>query len=37
MGDREINVFRWNGRKLTPGKSLKTENAGPESFATAWP
>jgi len=37
MADREINVFRWNGRKLTPGKSLVIKDAGPESFATAWP
>ena len=22
MADREINVFRWDGHKLTPGKSL---------------
>jgi DNA-binding beta-propeller fold protein YncE len=37
MADREINVFRWDGRKLTPGKSLVIKDAGPESFATAWP
>jgi DNA-binding beta-propeller fold protein YncE len=33
----DINGAGTDGRKLTPGKSLKTENAGPESFATAWP
>ena len=37
MQDREINVFRWNGKTLTPGKSLTIKDAGPESFATAWP
>ncbi|HET7881090.1 MAG TPA: YncE family protein [Acetobacteraceae bacterium] len=37
MADREINVFRWDGHKLTPGKSLTVKDAGPESFATAWP
>ncbi len=37
MADREINVFRWDGHKLTPGKSLVIKDAGPESFATAWP
>jgi hypothetical protein len=37
MADREINVFRWNGHKLTPSKSLLIKDAGPESFATAWP
>ncbi len=36
MQDREINVFRWDGRTLTAGKSLPIQGAGPESFATAW-
>jgi DNA-binding beta-propeller fold protein YncE len=37
MADREINVFRWDGQKLKAGKSLAIKDAGPESFATAWP
>ena len=37
MADREINVFRWDGQKLKAGKSLVIKDAGPESFATAWP
>jgi DNA-binding beta-propeller fold protein YncE len=37
MADREINVFRWDGHKLEAGKSLVIKDAGPESFATAWP
>jgi DNA-binding beta-propeller fold protein YncE len=37
MADREIYVFRWDGHKLKPGKSLEIKDAGPESFATAWP
>jgi DNA-binding beta-propeller fold protein YncE len=37
MADREINVFRWDGHKLKAGKSLVIKDAGPESFATAWP
>lgn len=37
MQSREINVFRWDGRKLHQGKSLPIKDAGPESFATAWP
>ncbi|HWX98901.1 MAG TPA: beta-propeller fold lactonase family protein, partial [Mycobacterium sp.] len=37
MADREINVFRWDGQKLRAGKSLSIKDAGPESFATAWP
>jgi 6-phosphogluconolactonase (cycloisomerase 2 family) len=37
MADREINVFRWDGQKLRAGKSLAIKDAGPESFATAWP
>ena len=37
MQDRKVEVFRWNGKTLTPGKSLTIDGAGPESFATAWP
>jgi DNA-binding beta-propeller fold protein YncE len=37
MQDRTIEVFRWNGKTLTRGKSLPIQGAGPESFATAWP
>lgn len=37
MADREINVFRWDGHRLTPGRSLVIKDAGPASFATAWP
>jgi DNA-binding beta-propeller fold protein YncE len=37
MQDHAIEVFRWNGKTLTPGKDLPIEGAGPESFATAWP
>ena len=37
MQDRTIEVFRWDGKTLTRGKSLPVEGAGPESFATAWP
>jgi DNA-binding beta-propeller fold protein YncE len=37
MQDRKIEVFRWDGKTLTRGKSLAVEGAGPESFATAWP
>jgi DNA-binding beta-propeller fold protein YncE len=37
MQDREIYVFRWDGHKLTPGKSLAVKDAGPAAFATAWP
>jgi DNA-binding beta-propeller fold protein YncE len=37
MADRAVEVFRWDGRSLTRGPSLKIEGAGPESFATAWP
>ena len=36
MQDREINVFRWNGKTLSAGKNLPIQGAGPESFATAW-
>ncbi|HBK08348.1 MAG TPA: mandelate racemase [Acetobacteraceae bacterium] len=36
MQDREINVFRWDGKTLTAGKNLPIQGAGPESFATAW-
>jgi len=37
MRERTIEVFRWDGKTLTPGKSLPIPGAGPESFATAWP
>jgi DNA-binding beta-propeller fold protein YncE len=37
MADREIYVFRWDGHKLHAGRSLPIKDAGPESFATAWP
>jgi DNA-binding beta-propeller fold protein YncE len=37
MQDRTIEVFRWDGKTLTRGKSLAVAGAGPESFATAWP
>jgi WD40 repeat protein len=37
MQDRKIEVFRWDGKTLTRGKSLDVHGAGPESFATAWP
>jgi DNA-binding beta-propeller fold protein YncE len=37
MQDRKIEVFRWDGKTLTAGKSLTIDGAGPESFATAWP
>jgi DNA-binding beta-propeller fold protein YncE len=37
MQDRKIEVFRWDGKTLTRGKSLPVVGAGPESFATAWP
>jgi DNA-binding beta-propeller fold protein YncE len=37
MQDRAIEVFRFDGKTLTRGKSLKVDGAGPESFATAWP
>ena len=37
MADRAIEVFRWDGKTLTRGKSLPIKGAGPESFATAWP
>lgn len=37
MQDRKIEIFRWDGKTLTRGKSLAVEGAGPESFATAWP
>ena len=37
MQDREIDVFRWNGKTLTAGKPLVIKDAGPESFATSWP
>jgi len=37
MQNHKIEVFRWDGKTLTRGKSLAIENAGPESFANAWP
>lgn len=37
MADREIYVFRWDGHRLSPGPSLVIKDAGPASFATAWP
>jgi WD40 repeat protein len=37
MQDRTIEVFRWDGKTLTRGKTLPIQGAGPESFATAWP
>ena len=37
MADRAIEVFRWDGKSLVRGRSLKIQGAGPESFATAWP
>lgn len=37
MADRSIEVFRFDGKTLKRGKSLKIQGAGPESFATAWP
>jgi DNA-binding beta-propeller fold protein YncE len=37
MADRTVEVFQWDGKKLTPGKPLAIKGAGPESFATAWP
>lgn len=37
MAAREIDVFRWDGHKLTAGKPLAFKDVGPESFATSWP
>ena len=37
MQDCKIEVFRWDGKTLTRGKSIAVDGAGPESFATAWP
>jgi DNA-binding beta-propeller fold protein YncE len=37
MQDRTVEIFRWDGKKLTRGKVLLIKGAGPESFATAWP
>ncbi len=37
MQDRKIDVFRWDGRKLRQGKPLPIKDAGPATFATAWP
>jgi DNA-binding beta-propeller fold protein YncE len=36
MQDRTVEVFRWDGKTLTRGKTLPIQGAGPESFATAW-
>ncbi len=36
MGDQTISVFAVNNGRLTPGKPLKIENGGPESFGSAW-
>jgi DNA-binding beta-propeller fold protein YncE len=36
MQDHAVEVFRWDGRTLTRGKSVPIAGAGPESFATAW-
>jgi DNA-binding beta-propeller fold protein YncE len=37
MQDRTIDVLRWDGKRLIPGKPLAIEDAGPETFATPWP
>jgi hypothetical protein len=37
MQNRAIDVFRWDGQRLMPGKPLAIKGAGPESFATPWP
>lgn len=37
MGARQIDVLRWDGRRLEPGKPLDIKVAGPETFGTAWP
>jgi len=37
MQNRAIDVFRWDGKRLTPGKALEIRDAGPETFATPWP
>jgi DNA-binding beta-propeller fold protein YncE len=37
MQNRVIDVFRWDGQRLAPGKPLEIKGAGPESFATPWP
>ena len=36
MGDRTISVFAVRFGHLIPGKPLKIETGGPESFGTAW-
>jgi DNA-binding beta-propeller fold protein YncE len=36
MEDRNIDVFRWDGKTLQAGEKLSVKDAGPESFATAW-
>ena len=37
MATRQIDVLRWDGRKLAAGKPLAIKDAGPETFGTAWP
>jgi DNA-binding beta-propeller fold protein YncE len=37
MQDRVIDVFRWDGKRLIPGKPIAIKDAGPETFATPWP
>ncbi len=37
MAARRIDVFRWDGHKLTPGKPLVFPDVGPETFASPWP
>lgn len=37
MANREIDVFRWDGHRLSPGKPLPIKDAGPDTFATPWP
>jgi DNA-binding beta-propeller fold protein YncE len=37
MQDHTVEIFRWDGKKLTRGNVLLIKGAGPESFATAWP
>lgn len=37
MQDHTVEVFRWDGKKLTRGNVLLIKGAGPESFATSWP
>jgi DNA-binding beta-propeller fold protein YncE len=37
MTDRTVQVFRWDGKTLTPGEKLAIKGAGPTAFGTAWP